>query len=103
MNHLRRLVPTALVFLFMGSSPRAKEQPQLQPMRDLDITYEVTRPDQPVIRERVRWLASEHLQRVDGSDQYTAIFDGKTQYDAPQSDKPNLSHAGRRAPLANKS
>lgn len=52
----------------------ADDQPQVMPTRDVDITYQITRPDQPPVTSR-RWLASEHLQRVDGSDKSTTIFD----------------------------
>jgi hypothetical protein len=55
---------------------RADEtQPAVMPMRDVDISYSITRPDQPPIIERRRWLASEHLQRIDGSDGSSTIFD----------------------------
>jgi hypothetical protein len=53
----------------------AGEQPQLQPTRDVDITYDVTRPQRPRARERVRWLANDHLERVDTSGRATTIFD----------------------------
>ena len=53
----------------------AQEQPKLLPTRDVDITYDVTRPQQPRTRERVRWLAGEHLERVDSSGRSTTIFD----------------------------
>jgi len=72
---LASIVP--LVLLLVGSPSRAEERPQLVPTRDVDITYDVTRPQRPKIRERVRWLASEHLERVDGPDKSTTIFDRK--------------------------
>lgn len=76
MSHLRSLPPSAvLALLLVGSAPRADEWPQLFPMRDVDITYDVTRPQEPKIRERVRWLASEGLERIDGSDKSSTIFD----------------------------
>ncbi len=76
MSTLRSLAPTAaLALVLLGSPPRAEEQPRFLPTRDVDITYDVTRPDQPRIRERVRWLASESLERVDGSDKSSTIFD----------------------------
>jgi hypothetical protein len=53
----------------------AQERPALLPTRDVDITYDVTRPQQPQIRERVRWLADERLERVDGRDKSPTIFD----------------------------
>jgi hypothetical protein len=51
------------------------QTPPLLPTRDVDISYDVTRPQQPQIRERVRWLAAQRLQRVDGPDKSTTIFD----------------------------
>ena len=48
------------------------------PTRDVDITYQITRPGQPAIVERRRWLASQQLRRVDGSDNSATIFDQKT-------------------------
>jgi hypothetical protein len=79
MADLRRLPPTAvLASLLVGSAAKAEKTPQLLPTSDVDITYEVTLPSQPRIRERVRWLAAEQLERVDGPDKSTTIFDRRT-------------------------
>jgi hypothetical protein len=40
--------------------------------------YQITRSGQPSIVERRRWLASQQLRRVDGSDNPATIFDQKT-------------------------
>ena len=64
-----------LTVLLAGSASRAEEQPKLLPTRDVDVRYDVTRPQQPKVRERVRWLAGEHLERVDASGRSTSIFD----------------------------
>ena len=64
-----------LTVLLAGSDSRAEEQPKLLPTRDVDVRYDVTRPQQPKVRERVRWLAGEHLERVDASGRSTSIFD----------------------------
>ena len=45
------------------------------PTRDVDVRYDVTRPQHPKVRQRVRWLAGEHLERVDASGRSTSIFD----------------------------
>jgi hypothetical protein len=81
MSHLRSLPPTAavLALLLMGCPMHAEEEPPLLPTRDVDITYDVTRPQQPKIRERVRWSASQHLERIDGPDKSTTIFDHAAQ------------------------
>jgi hypothetical protein len=76
MSCLSRLFPAALALVLAGSLPRAEEQqPQRMPTRDVDITYDVTRPQRPQIYERVRWLASQHLERVDSPGKWTSIFD----------------------------
>jgi hypothetical protein len=76
MGELHGLPPLILfALLCFGSEVLAEDQPPLSPTRDVDITYDVTRPHQPRIRERVRWLASQHLQRVDGPDRSATIFD----------------------------
>jgi hypothetical protein len=79
MVDLRRLPPIAvLASLLVGSAVGAEKTPQLLPTSDVDITYDVTLPSQPRIRERVRWLAAEQLERVDGPDKSTTIFDRRT-------------------------
>ncbi len=75
MSNLCALPPIAVLALVLVA-PRAgaEEKPQLLPARDVDITYDVTRPPRSKIRERVRWLAGEHLERVDGPGRSTTIF-----------------------------
>ena len=76
MINLCSLPPAAILALLLaGSAAKAEEQPRLLPTRDVDITYDVTRPQQPKVRERVRWLSGEHLERADGSGRSTTIFD----------------------------
>jgi hypothetical protein len=53
------------------------EQPQVLPARDVDITYQITRPGQPATPERQRWSAGGQLQRIDGPDKAATIFDRK--------------------------
>ena len=65
-----------VVALVVGAAAAmAEQQPKLMPTRDVDIRYDVTRPQEPKVRERVRWLASEHLERVDATGRSTSIFD----------------------------
>jgi hypothetical protein len=65
----------ALLATVVSSPPRSEEQPQTAPTRDVDITYQITRPGQPAILERRRWFASQHLRRVDGPGNSATIFD----------------------------
>jgi hypothetical protein len=76
MTGLHSLPPLAgLALLIAGSAASTQERPQLVPIRDVDVSYKITRPNQPAIVERRRWLAGEHLERVDGPDKSTTIFD----------------------------
>src|ERR1700691_3498746 len=75
MSPLRSLPSLGFALLVVGSTAGAQEKPQFVPTRDVDISYKITRPDQPVIVERRRWLAGEHLERVDGPDNSNTIFD----------------------------
>ncbi|MGA2128121.1 MAG: hypothetical protein ABSG76_18455 [Xanthobacteraceae bacterium] len=70
-----RWPPIAVLALLAGSPLQAQTEPQLLPTRDVDITYTITRAHGPAVRERVRWSAGEHLERVDGPDRSTTIFD----------------------------
>jgi hypothetical protein len=75
LSRLLRLVVT-LSMVTAAISLRAQEHsPQLAPSRDVDITYRITRPDQRTVTDRRRWLASQHLRRVDGPDGSATIFD----------------------------
>ncbi len=69
------VLAAGLALLPPGLPLRAQERPQLFPTRDVDIVYDVTRPQEPKISERVRWLASEGLERIDGPDRSATIFD----------------------------
>jgi hypothetical protein len=77
MKILRALpLVAALSVVAVGSPSYSEEQrPRTSPTRDVDIMYQITRPGQPVIIERRRWLASQHLRRVDGPDKSATIFD----------------------------
>jgi hypothetical protein len=72
---LARLAPAAALAVLLTDLPLKAEEPPLMPTRDVDITYHITRPQQPQIDERVRWLAGAHRERVDGPDGSATIFD----------------------------
>src|SRR5262249_51932540 len=77
MNLVRTLsLVAAFSVVGVSSPPHSEEgQPQTAPTRDVDITYQITRPGRPALVERRRWLASQHLRRVDGPDKSATIFD----------------------------
>ncbi len=66
---------TLPMVLLIWPARGAEERPKLVPTRDVDIRYDVTRPQRPKVRERVRWLAAEGLERVDASGRSTSIFE----------------------------
>ena len=76
MNLVRRLsLAAALSAVVFSSPPHSEEQqPKTAPTLDVDIIYQITRPGGPAIPERRRWLASQHLRRVDGQDKFGTIF-----------------------------
>ena len=69
--------PTAALAVLLVEAPlSAQEQPPHElPTRDVDISYQITRPHQPTIIQRRRWLASERLARADGPGKSATIFD----------------------------
>jgi hypothetical protein len=70
-----RLAAT-LSMVAAGVPLRAQEpSPQTAPSRDVDITYMIVRPDQRLITDRRRWLAEQHLRRIDGPHGSASIFD----------------------------
>jgi hypothetical protein len=78
MRSLLDLPLAAAVILVAAAAPAlAEDHPPLMPTRDVDIIYKITRPHQPAINERARWLASEDLERIDGPDKSTTIFDAR--------------------------
>jgi hypothetical protein len=72
--HIRRALPTAVLALLLVGKVGAEQPPRLLPTSDVDIIYEVTLPSQPRVRERVRYLAAELLERVDGPHKSTTNF-----------------------------
>jgi hypothetical protein len=79
MNLVRTLplVAALSVAAVASLSHSEEQQPQTTPTRDVDITYQITRPGQPAIVERRRWFANQQLRRVDGPDKSATIFDQK--------------------------
>jgi hypothetical protein len=75
MRNPSALAAMAAIAFALLTSARAEERPQLLPTRDVDITYDIIRSQRPKVRERVRWLASEHLERVESSGRSITIFD----------------------------
>ena len=75
---LRRVVSAAAFASLLAGSPLGAEEqtpPPLLPTRDVDISYRSTRPNQPTIVERRRWLASDRLVRSEGPDKSTTLYD----------------------------
>ena len=70
-----RFLPAVAIAALLAAPapPRAEERPPPLPMRD--ITYKVTRQHARPISERVRWSAAAHLERIDGPNRSTSIFD----------------------------
>ena len=54
MGSFRCLLPAAVLASLVFGPVAKAEPPQLLPTRDVDITYDVTLPSQPRVRERVR-------------------------------------------------
>ncbi len=78
MGYLRFLPPTAILASLLVAPVARAEPSQLLPTSDVDVVYDVTLQSQPRVRERVRWLAAEQLERVDGPQKSTTIFDRRT-------------------------
>jgi len=78
MTHIRRVLATTVLALVLVGKAAAEQPPHLLPTRDVEIIYEVTLSSQPRIRERVRFLAAELLERVDGPHKSTTIFDRRS-------------------------
>ena len=83
MGYLRCLPPAALLASLLVEPLARAEAPQVLPTRDVDVTYDGALRAQPRVRERVRWLAAEKLERVDGPHKSTTIFNRRTHPDDP--------------------
>jgi hypothetical protein len=73
MDHLCYFL--ALSLMLVGPSQAGDQQPLRMPTRDVDISYDLTWPQRSATRERVRWSAREHLERIDGPDKTASILD----------------------------
>ena len=58
----------------------AQDKPNLLPERDVDITYRVTAISEKPIKQRIRWLAAKHMQRVDSPGGAVSLADRTTAY-----------------------
>lgn len=69
------LVAILMLLARASTSWANDEQPEPLPTRDVDISYEISRPHRPTVVERRRWLADERLERIDGLANSSTIFD----------------------------
>lgn len=60
----RRLVWLAAFACGASLAAHADETPRLVPVRDVDVTYQALIGGK-MVRERVRWLAAEEVERID--------------------------------------
>ena len=72
--------------LLAAAPAAAQDKPKLLPDRDVDLTYTVSaqgttaaKADKP-ITQRVRWLAADHMQRIDGPGDTVVLADRATSY-----------------------
>jgi hypothetical protein len=72
---------TALSMLMLAGAASVETAPRLTPAKDVDITYRVSRPGEPVFSRRVRWQAGAGLERVDGPGNAIVIVDHRTHYE----------------------
>ena len=101
MTQIRRVLATTVLASLLVGKAGAEQPPHLLPTRDVDITYDLTLPSQPRVRERVRWLAAELLERVDGPHKSSTIFNRRThEIIILTSAKPYLSPVGYAAAAA---
>lgn len=68
----------AAAVLLVNGMALAETGPKLIPSRDVDITYRVTKPNEPAFKWRVRWKADTEMERVDGPGDSVVIVDHKT-------------------------
>jgi hypothetical protein len=75
--YLTPAVPLVVAIAVGAVAPlsHAGERPQTAPTHDVDITYRIALPGLPTITDRRRWLANQHLRRVDEPDGSATIFD----------------------------
>jgi hypothetical protein len=82
MNHVRHMPLALAAVVLLGAvqaAPADELKPHVIPTRDVDVTYRITRLNQPTTTSRRRWLASERLVRIDGPDKSATIFDRNKQ------------------------
>jgi len=75
-----RPVPIIAAVLLVVTAAFAQDKPNLLPERDVDITYRATTISEKPIKQRVRWLAVNHMQRIDGPGGAVSIANRTTAY-----------------------
>jgi hypothetical protein len=67
LDRLMRVPAPVLLLIGLGTAAVA-EQPLLRPSRDVSIVYRAAGPQGTVVEQRVRWLASSQIERIDPPD-----------------------------------
>jgi hypothetical protein len=82
MNRVRNIPVTAAIVLALAgplaaAEPAPQRRQEFVPTRDVDIVYDVVRPQRQQQKswERIRWLAGDRLERVDSPDRSATVFD----------------------------
>ena len=75
-----QLVWVITVALWVSADGPASNRPNLLPTRDVDLSYRVTGSSDKPVTQRVRWLAADHLQRIDGPGGVVILADRTTTY-----------------------
>lgn len=77
-----QIYPVSIVSaaLLVATAALAQDKPNLLPERDVDITYRVTTVSEKPIKQRVRWLAAKHMQRIDSPGGAVSLANRTTAY-----------------------
>ena len=79
---MTQIYPVSIISaaLLIATAALAQDKPNLLPERDVDITYRVTTILEKPIKQRVRWLATKHIQRIDSPGGAVSLADRTTTY-----------------------